>query len=191
MEADKKAQRRSFARSCLLSSVILVAICNVFGPVDAFLPPNAVHVKSAFEHRHTSTDGRTKCNHPAFTTSEFYRRPSSEMNNSKDGKHNMEELMLAAQDPKTFEEYVLKQKKKEDEGKETRIVSNHNNNTSASSDSSNDPVTEKKGYVPIEQWDEERSKDSMSWEERVQYDGQKFGNRFQQNEILRKNLNSW
>ena len=46
----------------------------------------------------------------------------------------------------------------------------------------------KKGYQRIEEWDAQRTKDDMSWEERVQYEGQQNGNQFQQNEILRKSL---
>jgi len=43
-------------------------------------------------------------------------------------------------------------------------------------------------YQRIEDWDANRSKEDMSWEERVKYDGQQFGNKDVQNEILRKNL---
>ena len=49
----------------------------------------------------------------------------------------------------------------------------------------------KKGYQRIEEWDATRNKDDMAWEERVQFDGRRFGNQFQQNEILRKNLKSF
>ena len=93
----------------------------------------------------------------------------------------MEELQQAAKDPATFEAYVLrKQQAKLEEEEDAKKLNK-----------ANDEVTKKSGYVPIEQWDKERSKDDMGWEEKVQFDGQRFGNRFQQNEILRKNLKSW
>ena len=46
-----------------------------------------------------------------------------------------------------------------------------------------------KGYVRAEVWDAQvYKKSNMTWEERVQFDGQRHGDRFMQNEILRKNL---
>jgi hypothetical protein len=90
--------------------------------------------------------------------------------------NNMEELMRAASDPKLFEEYVQNQKNKKEEEEKKR---------------KKEVLKQKKGYVPIEKWDEDRKKDNLSWEEKVQFDGQRFGNKFQQNEILKKNLKSW
>jgi len=51
------------------------------------------------------------------------------------------------------------------------------------------------GYVRAEDWEaeqeEKRKNGSLSWEERVQFEGQRSGDRFKQNEILRHNLNAW
>lgn len=46
------------------------------------------------------------------------------------------------------------------------------------------------GYQRIEEWDEiQRAKaKNGTWEERVQFDGQKYGNQWNQNEILRRHL---
>lgn len=88
---------------------------------------------------------------------------------------DLDALQKAAKDPKAFEEYVLNKKKVKEEAK---IVEEK-------------PASTKKGYVPIEQWDEERKKDSLQWEEKVQFEGQMHGNRFNQNEILRHNLNTF
>ena len=85
-------------------------------------------------------------------------------------------------DPAAFEAYVLRKqqaKKKQEEEDATKLKK------------SKDEELVKKGYVPIEQWDKDRMKDDLGWEEKVQFDGQRFGNKFQQNEILRKNLKSW
>lgn len=43
------------------------------------------------------------------------------------------------------------------------------------------------GYVRIEEWNEQR-KTNLQWDEKVQFDGQAHGNRWQQHEILRQNL---
>mmetsp|Transcript_23380 Transcript_23380/g.28723 ORF Transcript_23380/g.28723 Transcript_23380/m.28723 type:complete len:194 (+) Transcript_23380:144-725(+) len=99
---------------------------------------------------------------------------------------NFEELLRAARDPKSFEDYVSKQQQLKNIKTQDTTVSTQNKQ-----EDEGQSVRKKKGYVPIEEWDEERSKDSMSWENKVQFDGQRFGNQFQQNEILRKNLKSW
>jgi hypothetical protein len=51
----------------------------------------------------------------------------------------------------------------------------------------------KRGYVRAEEWDKTQTSDGspLAWEERVQFDGQRYGNKFQQNEILRHNLHSF
>ena len=96
---------------------------------------------------------------------------------------SMEELQQAAKDPEAFEAYVLKQQ----QVKKEKAAAAAN----GTADTIGKEEKPKGKYVPIEQWDKERSRDDVSWEERVKYDGQRFGNRFQQNEILRKNLKSW
>jgi hypothetical protein len=82
-------------------------------------------------------------------------------------------LQEAARDPKKFEQFVMKKDDVEPEPA---------------------PAVEPKkggGYQRIEEWDAQRSRDDMSWEERVQFDGQRNGNQFRQNEILRRNLKAW
>lgn len=59
-----------------------------------------------------------------------------------------------------------------------------------------DPQPKKKGYQRVEEWEQEQQEElakqkQTSWEERVQFDGQRHGNRFAQNEILRRNLKLW
>lgn len=47
-----------------------------------------------------------------------------------------------------------------------------------------------KGYMRVEEWNEQvYKKTNLTWEERVKFDGHRHGDRFMQNEILRKNLN--
>jgi hypothetical protein len=55
-------------------------------------------------------------------------------------------------------------------------------------------VTEpKKGYQRAEDWEAEQQDiaKEMTWEQKVQFDGQRHGNRVQQNEILRHHLNTY
>jgi len=107
-----------------------------------------------------------------FTTGTSRRVSSPSLSSSK-GDHNLEELLMAAKDPVSFEAYVLqKNKPKEKEPEDA-------------------PPKPTGKYVSIEEWDKNRSKDDFSWEERVQFEGQRNGNQFKQNEIIRHNLNSW
>lgn len=55
---------------------------------------------------------------------------------------------------------------------------------------SSSDTPKKKGYQRAEDWEAEQQAitKQMTWEERVQFDGLRHGNRFAQNEILRKNL---
>ena len=76
-------------------------------------------------------------------------------------------LQDAARDPKKFEEMSL----------------------SRDEDEEDIPKQTGKGYQRIEDWDAETTQDN-TWEELVRYDGQKYGNRFKQNNILLKNLNN-
>mmetsp|Transcript_13038 Transcript_13038/g.27578 ORF Transcript_13038/g.27578 Transcript_13038/m.27578 type:complete len:158 (+) Transcript_13038:122-595(+) len=47
-------------------------------------------------------------------------------------------------------------------------------------------------YQRIEEWDAERNaKGELSWEEKVQFDGQRFGNQVKQDSILRRHLGTF
>lgn len=79
-----------------------------------------------------------------------------------------ERLTQAASDPQTFESMAMGEEEQPQE---------------------KPPIMGR--YVPVEEWDaaQRNITQGMSWEERVQFDGQMNGNRFRQNEILRQNLN--
>jgi hypothetical protein len=53
-----------------------------------------------------------------------------------------------------------------------------------------DETKKQRGYQRAEDWEAEQLQEQkeMSWEEKVMYDGQQDGDKFEQNEILRKNL---
>lgn len=83
-----------------------------------------------------------------------------------------ERLTQAAADPQSFEQLALQKEEEE---------------TTAA----DDQPKQERNYVPVEEWDAAQKNStigSMSWEERVQFEGQRHGNRFRQNEILRQNL---
>ena len=113
---------------------------------------------------------------------------SSSSNQSESGDPSFaEQLREAAKDPKKFEEFVLKssKNKKEKNGKAFDVAET----------SDEVPKQEKKKtkYVRVEEWDEELKKkkdgSGMTWEEKVQFDGLRYGNQVIQNDILQKNLN--
>lgn len=123
------------------------------------------------------------------------RQTSSSFLMSK-SNDDMEALLRVAHDPNLFEEYIMKKRNKSREGENKALGANGNNISSSSTTGSEhlnqtEIGTEKKvKYVPIEEWDKSYEAD-LAWEEKVKFDGQRFGNQFQQNEILRKNLKSF
>jgi hypothetical protein len=76
----------------------------------------------------------------------------------------------------------------------TKEVVAKNSCSSSKEDNTDSTVIDDKkrqrGYQRAEEWEADQAKEQkkMSWEERVQYDGQQHGNKFNQNEILRRNL---
>ena len=83
-------------------------------------------------------------------------------------------MQSAAGDPQVFEQFVC----------EKPAVKKHEKA----------PLKENNGgYQRIEDWEEQEQqrKKEMSWEERVQFDGLRHGNRVSQNDILRHHLNSF
>jgi hypothetical protein len=105
----------------------------------------------------------------------------------KPGESDMQffkRIQSAASDAATFERMVLGQAdgdKKEAETATDDKSSNKNNN--------------KTGYQRVEDWEaeikERQKKGEFTWEERVQFEGQKYGNGVNQNEILKKNLKAF
>ncbi len=132
---------------------------------------------------------------PTLTNNYIQHQTSTSFLVSK-SNDDMEALLRVAHDPKLFEEYIMKKRNKsrEDENKALGVNGNNDNSSSATgSDHLNQTEigTEKKvKYVPIEEWDKSYEAEN-AWEEKVKFDGQRFGNQFQQNEILRKNLKSF
>jgi hypothetical protein len=59
-------------------------------------------------------------------------------------------------------------------------------------DDKEEPPKPKGKYQRIEEWEQHNNeKGNMSWEQKVQFDGQRLGNQVRQDSILRKYLKSW
>jgi hypothetical protein len=111
-------------------------------------------------------------------------------------------LQAASKDPETFEKFI-----DESMARSTRTSSRSSSSSSmqerkqsaivspseimSKGINGNDDVDGKKTkkYIPIEQWEEQRKNgENMTWEERLQWESQRSGDQFRQNEILRQNL---
>ena len=79
--------------------------------------------------------------------------------------------------------------------KTNKVIMSSRNNSSSSSSSDDETNTNNKPtgkYQRIEEWDAERkSKGELSWEEKVQFDGQRHGNHVRQDSILRRHLGTF
>ena len=58
------------------------------------------------------------------------------------------------------------------------------------------PTPKNKGYQRVEEWEQEQQQQQQqqqrsSWEERVQFEGQRHGNRLAQHDLLRRTLKLW
>ena len=164
----------------LALTCIIVVLQNLLSiqQIEAFtMIPNISSKQQIIMYNHERRRGQVTSSSSSSRSSKSFTSISA----AKD-EHDFEALVLAAQDPKSFEAYVLNKNKKEKEKIKTQAQIQA---------VTNEEGGKKKGYVPIEQWNENRSKDNLSWEEKVQFEGQRLGNQFRQNEILRKNLKSW
>jgi hypothetical protein len=106
-------------------------------------------------------------------------------------------LREASSDPLAFEKFVeesmLWSSSKDDAEKSSTVVASTSSSAAATTEG-NDAVASigtptKKKYVPIEEWDAGRKNgENLTREERVQWECQRNGDQFRQNEILRQNL---
>lgn len=73
-----------------------------------------------------------------------------------------------------------------------RRNSSQNYHPRATSDAKDDDEKPKRAYQRIEDWDAERkATGELTWEEKVQFDGQRFGNQVKQDSILRRHLGTF
>eukprot|EP00804_Cyclotella_cryptica_P024916 CCRYP_011840-RA/>CCRYP_011840-RA protein AED:0.04 eAED:0.04 QI:0/-1/0/1/-1/1/1/0/176 len=99
-------------------------------------------------------------------------------------------LQQASKDPETFEKFI------EESMTKKKIASTSHGATQVADGGQDENGSQlqnqktKGKYQPIEEWDAQR-KESMSAEERLQWECQRNGNRFRQNEILSHHLKSF
>jgi hypothetical protein len=99
-------------------------------------------------------------------------------------------ITTAASDPALFEQMVLQSTKVPSSLPSTRSnIATHVDSNAAHAPA---PSTNRTGYVRAEEWEaqelQRKKRGELTWEERVQFEGQMYGNRVQQNDILRHNL---
>mmetsp|Transcript_5784 Transcript_5784/g.12246 ORF Transcript_5784/g.12246 Transcript_5784/m.12246 type:complete len:183 (-) Transcript_5784:35-583(-) len=103
-----------------------------------------------------------------------------------------DQLQQASKDPILFEKFIEESMRKEKVQAEGGRSQSAPGSPKRQSDVRHDDGMPKKTgkYIPIEQWDAERT-DNLTREERIQWEAQRDGNRFAQNEILARNLKSF
>ena len=103
-------------------------------------------------------------------------------------------LQRASKDPETFEKFIEETMAKRKKPSAAAAKSEQMASAAAakSDEDSSGEKKQKKKYVPIEEWDAQRKNgENMTREERLQWECQRMGNQFRQNEILRHNLKSF
>lgn len=105
-----------------------------------------------------------------------------------------DELQVASKDPVAFEKFIEKSMERKKQAKITAAATTMSSSSSTSKGRNgnaaavDDTAPKKKSkYVPIEEWDAQQT-ENMSKEERLQWECQRGGNKFRQNEILIHNL---
>jgi len=132
----------------------------------------------------TSTSTSTSSRHSVvlFGSSFFQQRPG------ESEKEFFQRIQLAASDPVAFERMALGK----DEPPSSSSSSTDDNKNDENDNDDAEAQPKKTGYVSAEEWEAQeklrKQRGEFTWEEKVQFEGQRMGNQFKQNEILRKNL---
>jgi hypothetical protein len=148
------------------------------------------------DRRHQRGTKRTTTSMTGTTTKsktmQLYGLPQRNHGESKE--EYFRRMTQAAADPEQFARLVLTKEVVD-------VVPNNNNShhpagssssSSSSSDTSDDSTTSgRRGYVRAEEWEAEQQKQMSTEERRLQFEAQMHGDRFRQNEILQRHLNSF
>jgi len=144
--------------------------------------------------RYDSSSSRCRQTIPAAGALQNRCRPSklNSIPEQQPGESDMDfirRLQKLASDPVEFERTALRRRSQE-ETKSIRRSQTDNNTQQTNDDVETAPPKKRGVYQRVEEWDKQQKKvqSEFAWEERVRFDGQRYGNRFKQNEILRKNL---
>lgn len=196
-QEDHRRRRRAVIVVCSLLSCTC-AISTAFSPTtQVYLP--SIHTSSStaagvssthsFNHHHRTRRSTATQLHLFNSSSSKQQKKNSPLEDEpwKSDDSYWDQLQAASKDPEQFEKFI-----------EDTMAKKKNGSSSSSLSSAYTPQKEgqekpkKKGsYVPIEEWDAQRSKDDMTSEERLQWECQRGGNQLRQNDILMHNLKSF
>uniref|UniRef100_A0A7S4ALM6 Uncharacterized protein n=1 Tax=Pseudo-nitzschia australis TaxID=44445 RepID=A0A7S4ALM6_9STRA len=96
---------------------------------------------------------------------------------------------ITSQSGNFLEEQNSKTRKLTSPSSRKNSTSNYSSGNDEESDEAKKPIGK---YQSIEDWDaEQKEKGVMSWEEKVQFDGQRFGNQLKQDKILSRHLGTF
>lgn len=195
----RRSSQQKVVRAMIVCSLLSWTCASAFTPIS---------VSSSAASRAAVTDS-TSSRHPSTATTSSSRSAAHlQLFASPTKKHSpledepwknddsyWDQLQIASKDPEQFEKFI-----EETMAKKKGLSSSSTSSSSLSSayasaakqQEEEKPKKKKGGYVPIEQWDAQRSnKENMSAEERLQWECQRGGNQLRQNEILVHNLNSF
>jgi hypothetical protein len=188
-------QHRRHRRQAVQTSVIIGVLSmsnrsNYFASAFSPIPTTAATVSKP-----DLICGRESINTINFNKSPLYaskRQSPLEDEPWKNDSSYWDSLQAASKDPETFEKFIEESMKRE---KMSSSSPSHAKAAAAKSSSSSqeggeDKPKKKSKYVPIEEWNEQQT-ENMSKEERLQWECQRGGNQFRQNEILTQNLKSF
>ena len=194
-------QYRRHRRQAVQTSVIIGVLsmsnnnfASAFSPIHHYLSPTTAATVSKPE----LICGREVMKTVNFNKSPLYaskrQSPLEDEPWKKDSSY-WDSLQAASKDPETFEKFIeesMKRKKMSSSSPSHAMAASAAAATSSSSsqEGGEDKPKKKSKYVPIEEWNEQRT-ENMSKEERLQWECQRGGNQFRQNEILTQNLKSF
>mmetsp|Transcript_32880 Transcript_32880/g.69183 ORF Transcript_32880/g.69183 Transcript_32880/m.69183 type:complete len:190 (-) Transcript_32880:100-669(-) len=174
---------RAFTVLCTTSLLLLTSLLSPATMAAALISPPC-HVRHQQYHtsfeRHRST---AQYNSP--TDSPLEDEPWKEDDSYWDA------LQIASKDPEKFEKFIEESMERKKKGVKYSATM-QSSSAGVNGDATAENAPKKGKYVPIEEWDEQRENgENMSSEERLQWECQRNGNQFNQNEILTRNLNSF
>ena len=191
-------QYRRHRRQAVQTSVIIGVLLSMsnnfasaFSPIHHYLSPTTAATVSKPE----LICGRGVIKTINFNKSPLYaskrQSPLEDEPWKKDSSY-WDSLQAASKDPETFEKFIEEsmKRKKMPSSSPSHAKAAAASTSSSAQEGGEDKPKKKSKYVPIEEWNEQRT-ENMSKEERLQWECQRGGNQFRQNEILTQNLKSF
>jgi hypothetical protein len=177
-------------RASICNSIAYFILLSLPSPVEPFTA--ATSSSSSFRRNNSSSRRPTT----RLWTEDFLKQQAFESNGAY-----MKRLSELAGDPEAFERAVQGNNNSDAAAKSSAKSNTTGNNNSETKDKHKDDkkglppdmVKPNKGYQRVEDWEHDQQEllKQMTWEQRVQHEGQRDGNRMNQNEILRNTLKWW